>query len=170
MSPLRQLTHAIRKTITTTKNSPSPPPFRPQYPLAPTASIPGSEGYPSRLPMQPSPPAPGSTLHSLSTNVMFMPDAGPTTDLPRQRAGPADDAADARNALHGWPQAHTALRSHREHAGFGRSGELWSRAQGDGSGDDAAKQLHAQARIPHLVPRRYVPTRTLAHSSSADTG
>ena len=51
-------------------------------PSTPTASIPGSEGYPSWLPKRPPPPAPGSTLHSLSTNVMFTGDAGPTSDLP----------------------------------------------------------------------------------------
>ncbi|KAI9456816.1 hypothetical protein BJY52DRAFT_1187652 [Lactarius psammicola] len=51
-------------------------------PSTPTASIPGSEGYPSWLPKRPPPPAPGSTLHSLSTNVMFGPDVGPATDLP----------------------------------------------------------------------------------------
>ncbi|KAI9439198.1 hypothetical protein H4582DRAFT_2119755 [Lactarius indigo] len=48
-------------------------------PSTPTASIPGSEGYPSWLPKRPPPPAPGSTLHSL---VMFGPDAGPATDIP----------------------------------------------------------------------------------------
>lgn len=51
-------------------------------PSTPTASIPGSEGYPSWLPKRPLPPAPGSTLHSLNTNVMFGPDASPATDLP----------------------------------------------------------------------------------------
>ncbi|KAF8261984.1 hypothetical protein EI94DRAFT_1809524 [Lactarius quietus] len=48
-------------------------------PSTPTASIPGSEGYPSWLPKRPPPPAPGSTLHSLLT---FGADAGPATDLP----------------------------------------------------------------------------------------
>ena len=93
----------------------------------------------------------------------------PYRQRPRQRAGPGDDATDARNALYRRPQAHTALRSYREHAGLCSSGELWCRAQGDGSDDDAGKQLHVRARIPHLVPRRYVPTRTLAHASFPDT-
>jgi hypothetical protein len=91
---------------------------------------------------------------------MFMPDAGshhgpPYRQRPRQRAGPGDDATDARNTLHRRPQAHTTLHSHREHAGLGRSDKLWSRAQGDGSDDDAGKQLHVRPRIPHLVPRHY---------------
>ena len=50
-----------------------------------------SEGYPSWLPKRPPPPAPGSTLHSLSTAMMFDGGggAGPA-DLPAA-ASPTDD-------------------------------------------------------------------------------
>ena len=42
-----------------------------------------SEGYPSWLPKRPPPPAPGSTLHSLSTAMIFGSDgAGPSDPLP----------------------------------------------------------------------------------------
>jgi hypothetical protein len=58
---------------------PSAPHGQSSIPSTPTASIPGSEGYPSWLPQRPLHPAPGSTLHSL---VMFAPDTGPATDLP----------------------------------------------------------------------------------------
>lgn len=57
----------------------APPAAQSSIPSTPTASIPGSEGYPSWLPKRPPPPAPGSTLHSL---VMFGPEAGPATDIP----------------------------------------------------------------------------------------
>lgn len=62
--------------------SPTSPVVPSSIPSTPTASIPASEGYPSWLPKRPPPPAPGSTLHSLSTNVMFVGDAGPASDLP----------------------------------------------------------------------------------------
>ncbi|KAI0299996.1 hypothetical protein B0F90DRAFT_1926006 [Multifurca ochricompacta] len=57
----------------------------------PTASLPGAndsiEGYPSWLPKRPPHPAPGSTLHSLSTNVMVGIDASPATaDIPASSA------------------------------------------------------------------------------------
>ncbi|KAI0251640.1 hypothetical protein BJV78DRAFT_1282308 [Lactifluus subvellereus] len=62
------------------------PPARPSTASTPTASFPGhgdsSEGYPSWLPKRPPPPAPGSTLHSISTANMFSPDVGaPATDV-----------------------------------------------------------------------------------------
>lgn len=83
----------------------------------------------------------------------------------RQRAGTTDDATAAIRDLLGRPQAHTTLRAHRQHAGL----ELWWRrhgvAQGDGSNDDAGKQLPVRVRVTHLVPRHRVPTRTLAHAS-----
>jgi hypothetical protein len=41
-----------------------------------------SEGYPSWLPKRPPPPAPGSTLHSLSTHMMFGSDGAGPSDLP----------------------------------------------------------------------------------------
>src|SRR6266446_1813585 len=48
-----------------------------------------SEGYPSWLPKRPPPPAPGSTLHSLSTAMMFGSD-GPAD----QPGGPASASED----------------------------------------------------------------------------
>ena len=68
----------------------------PQHVTA-TAAAPGqqspvsssSEGYPSWLPKRPPPPAPGSTLHSLSTAMWFDGGAGPA-DLPAA-SSPTDD-------------------------------------------------------------------------------
>jgi hypothetical protein len=80
---------------------PASPVVPSSIPSTPTASIPGSEGYPSWLPKRPPPPAPGSTLHSLSTNVMFVGDAGPTTDLP----GSAHDSEQVRGATPQTPVA-----------------------------------------------------------------
>src|SRR6267154_473690 len=53
-----------------------------------------SEGYPSWLPKRPPPPAPGSTLHSLSTAMMFGSD-GPPEQHPGGGGGPASAAAAA---------------------------------------------------------------------------
>ena len=51
-----------------------------------------SEGYPSWLPKRPPPPAPGSTLHSLSTAMMFGSDgAGPSEPLPGQTSARASE-------------------------------------------------------------------------------
>src|SRR5712671_2784161 len=47
-----------------------------QSPVSSTSS----EGYPSWLPKRPPPPAPGSTLHSLSTHMMFGSDAADPVD------------------------------------------------------------------------------------------
>ena len=49
-----------------------------------------SEGYPSWLPKRPPPPAPGSTLHSLSTAMMFD-GAGPSSPLPGQTSARASE-------------------------------------------------------------------------------
>ncbi len=91
----------------------------------------------------------------------------------RQRACPGDDATAAACPLRRRPQAHTALCPHRQHAGLGRR-IPWRRwhgvAQGDGSDDDAGKQLPVRVWVPHLVPRHRVPTRTIAHASFPDTG
>ena len=51
-----------------------------------------SEGYPSWLPKRPPPPAPGSTLHSLSTHMMFGSDAAGPSDFP-PGAGAAPSAS-----------------------------------------------------------------------------
>ena len=51
-----------------------------------------SEGYPSWLPKRPPPPAPGSTLHSLSTAMLFGSDgAGPSEPLPGQTSARASE-------------------------------------------------------------------------------
>jgi hypothetical protein len=50
-----------------------------------------SEGYPSWLPKRPPPPAPGSTLHSLSTHMMFGSDAAGPADPGPASAGRASD-------------------------------------------------------------------------------
>lgn len=101
-------------------------------------------------------------------------DRSPHEQCPRQRAGPRDDATDTCGSLHWRAQAHTALCTHRQHAGLGGRGRLCRRrhgiTQGDGSDDDAGKQLPVRPGIPHLVPRHSVCTRTLAHASFPDTG
>jgi hypothetical protein len=98
---------------------------------------------------------------------------GPPGQRPRQRAGPRGDATDARSSLHRGTQAHTALRTYRQHAGLGGRGGLCRRRhgipQGDGSDDDAGKQLPVRTRVPHLVPCHSVCTRTLAHAYFPDT-
>jgi hypothetical protein len=98
-------------------------------------------------------------------------DGPPHGQRPRQRAGPGDDTTDTRSSLHWRAQAHTALRTHRQHAGLGglcrrRHGT----PQGDGSDDDAGKQLPVRPGIPHLVPCHSVCTCTLAHAYFPDTG
>ena len=65
--------------------------------IAPSQQSPvssSSEGYPSWLPKRPPPPAPGSTLHSLSTAMMFGTDgpAGP----PEHPAGASASASEDR--------------------------------------------------------------------------
>src|SRR6266852_278115 len=63
-----------------------------QSPVSSTSS----EGYPSWLPKRPPPPAPGSTLHSLSTAMMFGAD-GPAEQHPGgggAGAGPASASED----------------------------------------------------------------------------
>jgi hypothetical protein len=64
-------------------------------PVAPDKQSPvstSSEGYPSWLPKRPPPPAPGSTLHSLSTHMMFGSDAaGPAEPGPASAGGRASD-------------------------------------------------------------------------------
>ncbi|KAI0263628.1 hypothetical protein BC834DRAFT_844491 [Gloeopeniophorella convolvens] len=45
-------------------------------------------GYPSWLPQRPPPPAPGSTLHSFSTNILLAADAGPSTEPEPPAAAP----------------------------------------------------------------------------------
>src|SRR5216683_6964814 len=59
-----------------------------------------SEGYPSWLPKRPPPPAPGSTLHSLSTHMVFGSDAaGPAAEpLPGGRT--SDDRPHAHAHAH----------------------------------------------------------------------
>ncbi|KAH9953468.1 hypothetical protein BC827DRAFT_134941 [Russula dissimulans] len=74
----------------------SPDDFGVDVDIARTAAAPAqqspvsssSEGYPSWLPKRPPPPAPGSTLHSLSTHMMFGSDAaGPADTFPGGPAG-----------------------------------------------------------------------------------
>ena len=91
----------------------------------------------------------------------------------RRRAGPSDnDATTASPDLLRRSQAYTALSTHRQHAGLVPKRWCWHGvAQGDGSDDDAGKQLPVRVWVPHLVPRyRVSPTRTLAHTSFPDTG
>jgi hypothetical protein len=115
--------------------------------------------------------APGTRLHpSLAGHVRprhRAPHGSPHGQCPRQRAYPNNDATATSRDLHRRPQAHTALRAYRQHAGL----SPWhGRAQGDGSDDDAGKQLPVRVWVPRLVPRHRVSTSTLAHASFPDTG
>ena len=64
-----------------------------------------SEGYPSWLPKRPPPPAPGSTLHSLSTAMMFGSD-GPAE---QQHPGPGGGGRPASGASEGDRQPQTPV-------------------------------------------------------------